>query len=367
MKQIPYARLALSLLIIGTACQPEETQEVPQERKAYCIPANLKEKIKIDTVALAPVTESRRLSGKVDYHPDRVLHYVSLVGGVITKTYFTLGDQVKKGQILAEIRSVELSALESERKSLESRLTVAIRNVQAAQSMFEDGIASEKSLLEAKSEESVLRAELEKTTANLALFSASEQRDVFLIKAPASGFIVSKNITDGMQIAAESEPLFTISDLTQVWVSANVYASDLEFVKEKMSVSLQTTAYPGEVFQGTIQALSQVFDTEEKVLKARIVMDNKALKLKPGMFIDVLAQKQTGAQALQVPQKALIFSNNKNYLLVYHSDCGLEARPVETLSRNHQSVFLTGGIEGGEQIISQNHLLIFEELQNTTR
>ncbi|MBB5281989.1 cobalt-zinc-cadmium efflux system membrane fusion protein [Rhabdobacter roseus] len=365
--KIKNASLVLSLLIIGAACKPEETQEVPKEKKAYCLPASLKEKIKMDTVALAPVTESRRLSGKVDYHPDRVLHYVSLVGGVITKTHFTLGDQVKKGQVLAEIRSVELSALESERKSLESRLTVALRSVQAAQSMFEDGIASEKSLLEAKSEESVLRAELEKTTANLALFSASEQRDVFLIKAPASGFIVNKNITDGMQIAAESEPLFTISDLSQVWVSANVYASDLEFVKEKMSVSLQATAYPGEVFQGTIQALSQVFDTEEKVLKARIVMDNSALKLKPGMFIEVVAQKQTGTQALRVPQKALIFSNNKNYLLVYHSDCALEAREVETLSRSHQDIFLTGGIRHGEKIITKNQLLIFEELQNAIK
>ncbi|GAB3178420.1 efflux RND transporter periplasmic adaptor subunit [Telluribacter humicola] len=368
----PYVKVGnigflIGLLLLGTGCETDEAQKVPIEKKTYCIPAALKERLVVDTVHMAPVTESRRLSGKVDYNPDRVLHYVSLVGGVITRTYFSLGDNVKKGHVLAEIRSVELSSLESERKSLESRLTVAVRNVQATQSMFEDGIASEKALLEAKSEERVIRAELEKTRANLALFSASEQRDVFQIKAPASGFIVNKNINDGMQIAAEGEPLFTISDLNQVWVTANVYASDLEFVKANMPVSLQTTAYPGEVFNGTIKALSQVFDANEKVLKARIVMNNQTLKLKPGMFIDVIVKKQTNAQALLAPQKALIFSNNRNYLVVYGSDCQLEAREVEILTRDHQDIFISGGIQSGEKIIAQNHLLIFEELQNAKK
>jgi cobalt-zinc-cadmium efflux system membrane fusion protein len=281
---------------------------------------------------------------------------------VITQTWFSLGDYVRQGQELAEIKSTELTSLASERKTLESRHTVALRNVDALQSMYDDGIASEKDLLAAKSEEQIIRAELEKIHANLSFFSPGKQPGTFLIKAPASGYVVEKNINAGTPVTAGNEPLFTISDLSNVWVAANVYTGDLSYVKERMPVVLRSAAYKDQTFTGTIQALSQVFDAEEKVLKARIVMENPGLHLKPGMFMDVLVKKETGERALRVPEKALIFKNNKNYVLVHHSDCNLEVREVGIAAKSNGDVYISHGLQAGEQVITRNHLLILEAL-----
>lgn len=354
--------VSIVTLILMLGCREQEVIDESQE--PYCVGELLKEKISIDTVTLAPMTESRRLTGEVVYNPDKVLHYVTLVSGVITRTEFTLGDYVVKGQVLAGIKSAELNSLESERKSLESRLSVAERNVSAVQSMYDDGIASGKDLLEAKSEAQIIRAELEKVRTNLSFFSPSSEPGIFLIKAPAAGFIVDKRITPGIQVSGGSEPLFTISDLDNVWVTANVYAGDLAYVKEDMPVQLRSVAYKGEIFYGTIRALSQVFDSEEKVLKARIVMDNPGLKLKPGMFIDVLVKKESDRQAVSLPQKALIFSNNRHYVLVWHNDCDIEMREVSIAAQNEGTVFISEGLDAGERIITRNHLLIFEALKS---
>jgi len=357
--------LVVALMPACWGCKPKA--EAPAAPAAYCIPEALREKIRTDTVVMAPVTEARSLTGEVAYNPDKVLHYISLVSGVITQTWFSLGDYVRQGQVLAELKSTELSGLVSEQKTLESRLSVARRSLDAAQAMYRDGIASEKDLLEAKSQEQIVRAELEKVSTSLSFFSPGKQPETFLIRAPGSGFIVDKNITSGIQITAGNGPLFTVSDLANVWITANVYAGDLAYVKENMPVVLRSSAYKDETFTGTIRALSQVFDAEEKVLKARIVMDNPGLQLKPGMFMDVIVKKETGEQALRVPEKALIFNDNKDYVVVYKSDCDTEIREVEILAKSNDDVYISKGLQAGERVISRNHLLIFEALQSMNK
>jgi cobalt-zinc-cadmium efflux system membrane fusion protein len=361
-RHISLFQLLLPVLFIIWGCN---SNEAPAESiDTFCITEELREKIAIDTVGTGAVTESRRLTGEVVYNPDKVLHYVTLVSGVITRTDFTLGDYVHRNQILAGIKSAELSGLESERKSLESKLSVANRNVSAVRSMYEDGIASGKDLLEAESEAQIIRAELEKVKTNLSFFSPSPDPGIFLIKAPASGFIVDKRITPGMQVSGGSEPLFTISDLDNVWVTANVYAGDLDYVRPGMEAQLRSVAYKGEVFSGNIQSLSQVFDAEEKVIKARIVMDNPELKLKPGMFIDVLVKKESDRQGVVLPKKAIIFNNNRHYVLVWHSDCDIEVREVTIAAENDGRIFIGEGLVSGEKVILRNHLLIFETLKS---
>ncbi len=353
-----------ALLLPQYGCQqsPQEGTDIPPQD--YCLSESLKKKSEFLTVQQAPVTETLALTGRVAFNPDKMVNFVSLVGGVVVNTYFSLGDQVKKGQLLAEIRSVELSEMQSQRKTLASQLEVAERQLVSVQSMYQDAIASEKDLLEAKSTVNVLKAEIEKTEANFNIFSASADRGVFQIKAPSSGFVVEKNINPGMQISPGAEALFTISGLDEVWVTVNVYAGNVSAVKAGMDVGIKALAYPDEQFSGKIAALSQVFDAEERVMKARVVMKNEDLRLKPGMLVDVQVIKEAGLQAPSVPTKAMIFDDGRNFLLVYHNDCRLEAREVKLLLRSNGTSFLEEGISPGEQIVTRNHLLIYEQIKN---
>ncbi|AYN04203.1 efflux RND transporter periplasmic adaptor subunit [Flavobacterium sp. 140616W15] len=351
-------------LMLVYGCEKKEAIKDTTDEK-FCIDKNLKEKITIDPVQKRTVSESINLTGNITYNNDHVVQFNSLVEGIITKTTFSLGDYVKKGQVLAEIKSTELNGMQSESKSLQSQLSVAQRQLQATKSMFDDGIASQKDLMQAQSELDVLKSSLENVKANLAMFSASSERAVFQIKAPTEGYVVAKNISPGMQITDGSEPLFTISDLKEIWVLVNVYTSNLKNVTENMLVDVTTPAYPGEIFKGKITMLSKVFDAEEHVLKARIVMENKNLKLKPGMTADIVIDKSLGGEMLAaVPAKAAIFDNNRNYILIYKDDCTIETREINPTIKNNNWIYFDKGVNEGEKVITKNHLLIHERLKN---
>lgn len=350
-------------LLFLFSCQEKET--VIEKSDKFCLNEDLKKKITIEEVKKETVSETFSLTGNVTYNADNVVQFTSLVNGIVTNTFFSLGDYVKKGQVLAEIKSTELNSLQSENKSVVSQLLVAQRQLASTKSMYEDGIASQKDLIQAESEVNVLKSSLENITGNLALYSASSEKSVFQIKAPSNGFIVSKNMSSGMQISEGSEPLFTISDLNEVWVMVNIYATDMQNIKENMEVKIKTLAYPDETFSGKITALSQVFDAEERVLKARIVMKNKDLKLKPGMSADIIINKQNASieSMVAVPVRAVIFDDNHNFLLVYKDDCNIEIREVEPVTKNSEVVYFDKAIQENEKIITKNQLLIYENLK----
>lgn len=367
MKGTKIKPMLISCLIgtmIFSRCSNPGEQNANSENKNYCLDENFKSKIELEQTKIQNVTESIPLTGVVEPNPDKVVHFMSLVGGIISSTYFSLGDNVTEGQVLAELRSIELSELQSQSKTIESQIRVAERNLQAIQSMFDDSIASQKDLIEAQSELDVLKAEMERISANLVLFSASPEKDVFKIKSPTSGIVTSKNIAPGMQISAEGESLFTISDLSEVWVLVNVYATNVINIQSGMQVTLKTLSYPDETFEGEITAISHVLDTEAKVLKARVVLQNANLKLKPGMIVDATALKEHQTEALSIPSSAMVFYNNQNYVVVHRGDCEIEIRQVEILTKSNGVTFLSGGLSENEKIISKNHLLIYEQIKN---
>lgn len=356
--------IALASITLFVGCTEKENNDSKTKQK-FCLTADLKKKIQIEEVQLQKVVQEQSLTGIITYNDDEKVPFSSLVSGLITKTFFSVGDYVKKGQVLAEIKSTELNSLQAEHKSLESKLKVAKRQLVTVQSMFKSGISSDIELIEAQSEVQVIESELENTKSNLSLYSASSENAVFQIKAPSSGYIVEKNVNPGSQIAANDAPLFTVSNLSKVWVMVNVYSMNLKDVHQGMDVKITTPAYPGKIFNGKIERLSQVFDAEEHVLKARIVLENKNLELKPGLTADVLINnKAKVAEMAAIPANALIFDNNENYVIVYKEDCNLERRKIDFTLKNNEFLYFENGLEVGEKVITKNQLLISEQLKD---
>ncbi|MCC5931258.1 MAG: efflux RND transporter periplasmic adaptor subunit [Cyclobacteriaceae bacterium] len=361
LKNIIGAAVFLAFVTQCTGIQEENSVE---NYKKYCLEEGFKKRVQYEKANTLQVTSGIPLTGSVESNPDKVIHFVSLVGGIITQTYFSLGDEVKKGQLLAEMRSAELNNLQSEKKSLQSRIRVAERQLESVTSMYEDNIASKKDLVEAESELNILKAELEKVTADLSLYSAAAEKGVFQIRAPAAGIITHKNITAGMQIASDDAALFTIADLSEIWILLNIYAGNVTSIEPGLKVDIRTLSYPAKVFKGSIGALSQVFDTEERVIKGRVVMKNPELLLKPGMLVDAMVIQEKDMQAVAIPTNALVFDNNQNYVVIYRDDCDLEIRNVELLTRSNGTTFISDGILDGEQVITKNNLLIYEQIKN---
>lgn len=357
-------KIAILILISSlSACTQKAGHQKPEEKK-YCLNNTFKNKIKVEAVSTQPVLDAIHLMGSVEANSDKVVEYVSLINGIVISVNFSLGDKVQKGQILAEIKSVELSSLSNESNTVNAQIQIAQRKLASVQSMYNDGIASEKELTEAKSELEILKSERKKINANIDLYSANASKGVVQIKAPATGIITSKKITPGLQINGDNSVLFTIAALENVWVLANVYASNLADVHTGMDVTINTLSYPDEIFTGKISMIPNVMDEEEKVLKARIELPNSSLKLKPGMLVDISALRRTGKVAIAVPVQAIVFSDNENYVLVYKDDCAIEVRKVNILTKNNQTFYIESGLSDGEKIITENQLLIFEQIKN---
>jgi cobalt-zinc-cadmium efflux system membrane fusion protein len=317
--------------------------------------------IEMSSVVVENVEQQLRLTGKVDFDQDRIIPYVSLVSGIVVSTHFHLGDRVQRGQTMAVIRSAELNEMEAERISLEAEITVLRRELESVQSMYQDNLASQRELLEAQGELRQAEAALEMIRVNLSLFGSPGSDGTFVITSPISGFVVERDIAAGMQFVAEEDPLFVVADLSRVWIIANVHATDLARVREGMPVDIRTSAYPGEVFYGQIDVMSRIFDPEENVLKARIVMPNADFRLKPEMAVDIILRDKRETQMAVVPNEALIFDKNSHFVVMQTSD-SFAIRPVTLYAQNNGISYIEEGLEEGDKVVVKNNLLMYSRL-----
>lgn len=303
------------------------------------------------------------LTGKVTYDPDKVINYVPLISGMVERTYFSFGDKVSKGQTLLDIRSADLSALQSELISAEADVRIAGRELESAQSMHKDKILSERELIEAEAKLKQAEAVYSRVKNDLTIYD-SKQDGSFSIRSPIDGFIVEKNVSSGMPVSPDNGALFVVADISTVWVVINVYAGNLMFVKEGMNVDITTLSYPGEIFTGKINSLSQVFDPEDKVLKARIKMPNTDLRLKPEMSVVVKLKKETPDKILSVPSEALVFDDNAYFIVVEDSPGVFEIREVELYGSHGERTYIHAGLKEDESVVVKNQLLIYSGLKN---
>lgn len=363
MKKYTIITLICAISFSITNCKKEEVTET-EKTTQFCINENFKSKIEISEVKTENVAERVHLTGHVETNPDKVVEFTSLVNGIIVKTHFSLGDRVTKGQVLAELKSTELSSLQAQLSTINSQIQVSERNLKATEELFSDGISSQKEILEIQNDLESFKAEKLRINSDIELYSGSTQKGVFLIKAPASGIITSKSISNGMQITSEGESLFTISDVNEVWIMANIYATNINEIKTGMKVEITALSYPDKVFNGIISMIPPVLDEESKVLKARVVIPNDDGLLKPGMLVDLMALKDSEEKAVTIPVESIVFSNNENYVLVYTSDCNIEVRKIEIIATSEKNIYVGSGLKEGEKIISKNQLLVFEQIKN---
>ena len=347
----------LIIMLIAGSCNQ------PKQEKTETLKTEFLEKVTTVKAVLSYQEKDFLLTGKVEYDPDRIIGYTPLISGIVEKTYFSTGDKVQKGQPLLDLRSAELSALQAEKISLEAEEKVAERELKTAQSMFDDGMLSERELLEAKGRLQQIQAAKNKIKSDMSVYGEDKGNGIFSVHAPMSGFIVHKKASVGSPVSADNEPVFTIADLSTVWIMANVYAGDLPFVREGMDVEITSLSYPDEVFRGKINALSQVFDPEEKVLKARIVMDNKDLKLKPEMSVRVILKNETKVRYVSVPSDALIFDDNRYFVVVKNASNDFKIKEVQLRDHHKKTTYITSGLSEGESVVVTNQLLIYTGLK----
>jgi cobalt-zinc-cadmium efflux system membrane fusion protein len=142
---------------------------------------------------------------------------------------------------------------------------------------------------------------------------------------------------------------------------ANIFETDISKVQQNYEVEITTLSYPDQVIKGKVDKIYDVLDPVTKVMKARIKIENKNYRLKPGMYANVAMHYAENIKKLTIPSKAVIFDNSKNYVVVYKNKCNLEIREVNIYKLVNEKTYIESGLESGEKIIVNNNLLIYDQ------
>lgn len=354
----------MGLGVLGSCENPHAEEENSEKvEHTFCLEEPFRSKVQINELRKIPVTDNLHFTGAIHYAEDDLLVYKSLLEGTVTHVHFELGDKVNKGQKMATIYSAELNQLQKEKSQLESELTLKKEEFIISQELLEDGLAARMDVQKLANKIEKAESALRSLVSELSMYSSTDQPGFFEIRSPKSGFIVQKGVNPGANISALEDALFSISSLGKVWVLVDIHARDIPNVKRGAKAVVQTTSYPGRVFEGQIDQVSQVLDEEDKVLKARVFLKNADLLLKPGMHAEAWVQKESELQeAVAIPNANIIYHNKKQYCLIYYDDCHIEIREIDHFAINEEFSYVKTGFKEGEKIVASHELLIFEEV-----
>lgn len=350
----------LSVILSGCGEKNQQTDA----RESYVVPDSIMKTITIDTALIGEKLNAVSLTGMVDFNQEKQVNLFPLVSGNVEEVKVELGDYVKKGQVLAVVRSSEMAGYTNSLTDAETNLTVAKNNLAAQKALYNNGLSSQADLTNAQASYDQAVAQVQMARRVLKVNGNSTDGD-YIVRAPISGFIVQKNVTNNMSIRTDNgNSMFVISDLDNVWIQANVYESNIGQVHLGDEVNITTISYPDRVFKGKVDKMMNVLDPENKVMKVKIVIPNLDYALKPQMFAKVDVISKSGEKSLWVPSSAITFDHSQYFVLVYHSPSDIRITKVEISGSINNKTYISSGLKEGDRVISKDVLLIYDALNN---
>lgn len=306
------------------------------------------------TAELKNVNDDLSVSGNVDIDEERISFVQTRFAGWIQNVFANATYQyVRKGQRLFTVYSPDLVSSEQE--------YILARKNQTAFSQDAHGMAVRESgwLLEA-AEERLQQFGVPAQQISDLEQSGKVQHDV-VIDSPVSGYIIERNALPNAYIQPDTK-LYTIADLSTVWVNANVSQGDVGRLKPGDRAKVTVDAYPGRIFNARIDQILPQVDQATRTVRVRLVLRNPGVALKPGMYVNVEIAVSLGRQ-LVIPASAVLQTGERAIAFINHGNGSLEPRTIETGSQLDGSVVVLKGLNAGDQVISSANFLVDSEAQ----
>src|SRR6266550_1947760 len=333
---------------------PEESTEMP------LVPVQISPQrlqsigVKTGKVERKLIEDEIHTTGTVAIDESKLAYVQVRFSGFIEKAFVDATYQyVRKGQPLFTIYSPDLVATERE------YLVAKQNQQQTAQSTVPGVASSAASLLDAASERLKQWGVPQQEIARLE--STGQVQQELQFDSPASGYITERNALPSVAVQPEMR-LFTIADLSSVWVQAQVFQNDLGRIKVGDAATLTVSAFPDRTFRGRVDFIYPQVDIETRTAKVRIVSSNSDLRLKPGMFVNVALKVPMGRQ-LVIPASGVLQSGIRQIAFVERSDGYVEPRELELGPRIGDDFIVMKGLKAGEQILTSANFLIDSESQ----
>ncbi len=280
-----------------------------------------KEGIKTQIVEFRSLATSIQLTASIVANRDRLAHIAPRVSGKLVRVHANLGDRVKAGQVLAHVDSIEIGSANSEYLQAKSTADLAQANRARAERLNAEQIISQKDYLVARSEVERAAAALRAARDRLRVLGVGlpvpggPASSVYPLTAPFAGTVIVKDAVLG-ELVQPDKPVFSIADLSTVWIEANLFEKDLARVHPGAKASVAIAAYADQRFSGTLTYISDTVEAESRTVKARIEVPNSQARLKPGMFATAYLDTAATQDAIAVPHDAVVLLDGKASVFV---------------------------------------------------
>jgi cobalt-zinc-cadmium efflux system membrane fusion protein len=303
-----------------------------------------------------PLPTELTANGTVTPDVNRTIHVTSLGGGRVIDLKVKLGDSVKKGQTLLVISSPDLAAAMADYQKAVADEVLSRKALERAQLLYDKGAIASKDLETAQDLEDKAKVDVSTAAQHVRVLGADPAHPSPLIdlRAPVAGTIVEQNVAgfEGVKSLDNTPNLFTIADLSQVWVVSDVFENDLGDVHLRDSAEIRLNAFGDRVFRGTVVDISRVLDPSTRSAKVRIVLANQDGALRPGMFAVAKFRSRKTTDRVVVPATAIMRLHDKDWVFRKEGDKKFRRVVVQAdgLAPDGQQE-IREGVKSGDEVI----------------
>ena len=354
------------LLLILAACRtsagehaappPAASDDVRIEPQSYGY-------VELDTVRPRPERVVAVLPARLALDEDRTVRITSPVEGRIRTLLAAPGDIVARDQVLAEIASTDAATAASDLAKARAALEQADAALARAHDLYDHQVIARKELEQAIADQAQAAAERDRAQQRATLLGPMPAGDVYSLRAPFGGEVIERAANPGAEVRPDApEPLFTLSDLDTLWLTASVYERDIPLIHRGDRMLLTTDAAPGRRLVATISYVSAALDPATRTAVIRAVLPNpgRVLRAEASGEASILVRDTSRQPA--VPSEALVTRGDGSIVFVYAGPGHFVARPVTVLDDDGQFATIASGVTSGEIVAGRGALLLAGEL-----
>jgi cobalt-zinc-cadmium efflux system membrane fusion protein len=370
--------LALTLVLVLTACRSSDHEQASQMTsfstnavksatpELFNIPQDQIQHVQIVTIVPTTLKRTLRLTGAVAYNAFNTTPVITQVGGPVSRILVVPGQQVKTGEAMLDVSSPDYSQLLDSYLKAADSYRLAEKFYTRAQDLFQHHAIAERDLEQAESDRTQAQADLNAAEQGMKILGIKNPEDLakapssalIPVLAPISGEVVERLVSPGQVVQAGQTQAFTISDLSTVWVLANIYQSDLAYVHSGDDVVVETDSFP-DSFHGKISYVSPALDPNTRTLQARILVDNPGEKLKRDMYCTVTVTAGVLANVIAVPNASVLRDdNNQPFVYVATGANQFGRRDVDLGESQNGQTQIMKGISVGERVVGDGSLFL---------
>ena len=329
--------------------------------------------IKTAIVGTQPFSKVLPLTGEVQLNETKTVHISSPLPGIVRRMMVSIGQRVSAGDVLYEIDSSEVAEAKADYLKKMAVLQLARKTAEREANLFAKKISAEVEMQEAKTRQAEAEIELANTRTRLTRAGLSSKEiellgnsatntmtGVIAVRAPRNGTVLEGHVNSGEYVESGKE-LFVLSDLSEVWVWANLKESDaltLNPSSSKIPAEVTAQGSGGKKYQGTLDVISGMMHEQTRTVRARITISNSEGLLRPGMFVNVKLLLPGGENVVAVPKVSVLADEGRTFVFVLKEGDYWIRRPVTLGETFGDQVIIRNGLTSGQKIIADGSFLL---------